>query len=164
MKQLILLFLLMCSFVTLSFSQNQAAEQFLNYRLPTNVIPSRYSLSILTDFSDVSFSGNVTIALRVTQPTNLISLNYKEITVDWNGVVLRTSNRAFTLQSLELRPLDEIADLRFTEQLPVDDYLISLSFGAPMRSDLRGLYISSYRYLDGATRLVAPYKAFFITL
>lgn len=157
MLQLKFVLLLVYSFVTLSYSQEQVSDPFQNYRLPKNVIPSRYSLWLLIDLAEVSFSGNVTIAVRVTEPTLLISLNYKEIAVDWNGVDLRTinANRAFTLQNLELRPLDEIAVLRFTEQLPVGDYLISLSFGAPIRSDLRGLYMSSYRYSDGTTRSVA---------
>lgn len=158
MSKLSLLLLLVFSFATLSLGQDQAVDQFQNYRLPTNVIPSRYSLWVLIDLAEVSFSGNVTIAVRVTEPTFLISLNYKDITVDWNGVSLRTSNenRAFTLQSMELRHLDEIADLRFTEQLPVGEYLISLSFGAMMRTDMRGLYTSSYRYSDGTTRSVSP--------
>lgn len=154
MLQLRLLLLFVCSFVTPSFTQDQPVDPFQNYRLPTNVIPSRYSLWLLIDLAEVSFSGNVTIAVRVAEPTFLISLNYKEINVDWSEVILRSSDgsRLFTFQSQELRPLDEIAVIRFTEQLPVGDYLISLSFAAPMRSDLRGLYQSSYRYIDGTTR------------
>lgn len=153
MLQLRLLLLLVCSFVTKSLTQDQPIDPYQNYRLPTNVIPSRYSLWLLIDLAEVSFSGNVTITVRVTEPTFSISLNYKEIDVDWSDVSLRSdTNRLFTFQSLVQRPLDEIADIRFTEQLPVGDYEISLSFAAPMRSDLRGLYQSSYRYADGSTR------------
>lgn len=154
MLQLRLLLLLVCSFVTLSLTQDQAVDPFQNYRLPTNVIPTRYSLWLLIDLAEVSFSGNVTIAVSVTEPTFLISLNYKDLVVDWSEVILRSidGNRQFTFQSQVSRIVDEIADIRFTEQIPVGEYLISLSFAAPMRSDLRGLYRSSYRYVDGTTR------------
>lgn len=154
MLQLRLLLLLVCSLVNLSLAQDLPVDPFQNYRLPKNVIPSRYSLWLLIDLEEVSFSGNVSIALSVIEPTFVISLNYKEIDVDWSEAILSSSdgNRLFTFQSQQLRPLDEIADIRFTEQLPVGDYLISLSFAAPMRSDLRGLYQSSYRYVDGTTR------------
>lgn len=153
MFQFRLLVLLVCSFVTQSLTQ-ESVDPFQNYRLPTNVTPSRYSLWLLIDLAEVSFSGNVSIAVSVLEPTFLISLNYKEIDVDWSAVILRSSdgNRLYTYQSEALRPIDEIADIRFTEELPVGDYLISLSFSAPMRSDLRGLYQSSYRYVDGSTR------------
>lgn len=153
-----LLLLFVCSFVNLSISQEQATEQFQNYRLPKNVVPSRYSLSILIDLAELSFSGNVTISVHVSAPTILISLNYKEIAVDWDNVKLCTSNanRSFTFESHELRPVDEIADLRLSEQLPIGDYLIVLSFSATMRSDLHGLYISSYRYIDGTKRYGLP--------
>src|SRR6187551_3807126 len=51
------------------------------YRLPRNVVPSRYSLVLEPDLAAATFTGTVAIELTVTEPTSTLLLNAAELAI-----------------------------------------------------------------------------------
>lgn len=50
-------------------------------RLPTNVVPSHYHLTIRPEISTFTFSGNETVHVQVREPTSKIVLNALDIAI-----------------------------------------------------------------------------------
>src|SRR5262249_45907879 len=76
MRKTILLMLGLCSVG--SFAQ----------RLPTDVVPSHYSLAFTPDLGAAVFAGRETLQVRVVQPTDRITLNAADI--DFKKAVVRS--------------------------------------------------------------------------
>lgn len=125
-------------------------QQELSYRLPTNVRPLKYTLSINVDVENEIFGGNVTINLEVTTSTNTIQLNYKEITVAWSNARLSLDASGQTFQVINQidRPIEQIYELHFQSDLVVGTYTLELQFEGNVRHDLTGLYKSSYIFTN----------------
>lgn len=121
-------------------------QQELSYRLPTNVRPLTYTLSINVDVENEVFGGNVTINLEVTTSTTIIHLNYKEIIVGWSNARLSLDATGQTFQVINQvdRPIEQIYELHFQSDLAVGTYTLELQFEGNIRHDLTGLYKSSY--------------------
>lgn len=125
-------------------------QQELTYRLPTNVRPLTYTLSIHVDVENEVFNGNVTINLDVTESTTSIHLNYKDIIVGWTNARLSfdASAEAFQVTRQIDRPIEQINELHFEPRLEVGTYTLELHFEGNIRHDLTGLYRSSYTFTN----------------
>lgn len=155
-----ILFVLNISYNVLGQS-GDASDPYQEYRLPTSVIPSRYSLWLLIDLDEVQFSGNVTITMDILQPTSQITLNNKDINVDWMAAsVMDSTNKVYSVSTYSHFSNYEFTVLRFGETLAVGEYRIFVSFDSAIRSDLRGLYRSSY-VRDGQRMYVLYSVCFF---
>ena len=81
------------------------------WKLPTNVRPTLYTLTLEPDLDDFTFAGSETIALEVDEPTSEIKMNSSEIAV-------RSANLTLP-DGFTPRPLDgEVEDF---SRLPVRD-------------------------------------------
>lgn len=125
-----------------------SAEDDINYltHLSRNILPQKYALSILVDLDAIVFSGNVTTNLQILEPTITFKLHSKDLTVLWEELQLRDgNNKEYKVDTYYIDDYQETVQLNFTETLPVGEYLMSISFSAAIRSDLTGLYRSSYK-------------------
>lgn len=114
-----------------------------NDRLPTNVRPQLYALSLVINDERSIFMGNVSIELRVLSVTDKIRLHAKGISVNWRDAFLRNNaNQAFALSNMT-QGKNDIFELKFNESLAIGDYQLQLSFFNQIRSKLEGLYIYS---------------------
>src|SRR3954452_9498719 len=52
------------------------------YRLPRNVVPSRYSLVLEPDLAEATFTGTVAVELTVTETTSTMLLNAAELKIN----------------------------------------------------------------------------------
>lgn len=133
---------------------NEDPDPFRNYRLPSTIVPSRYSLWLLIDLDQVLFNGSVTITMDISEPTRDVTLNNKDIQVDWlSANMLDSTNQIYAVSTFTRYDDYEFTVLRFVETLPVGEYRITISFSGNIRSDLRGLYRSSY-IRDGKTMYI----------
>lgn len=133
------------SFLLLFITFCAQSSNSQSYRLPTDVIPVTYDLWIKINLDTFRFDGNVTIRIKVLSETNTISLNAAEIDVPWENAELSTTPTVSPNGYTE-KITEEIVELQFANTIPVGEYDLNLSFEADIRSDLKGLYRSSYGY------------------
>lgn len=115
-------------------------------RLPTDVAPELYDLWIRVNLNSFKFDGTVIITIDVINATQTITLNAKDILVEWNKVVLRQAQNVIAVEKTYFDNDNEIAVLMFMNVIPMGKYELELQFSGDIRSDLKGLYKSSYDY------------------
>ena len=123
------------------------------YRLPRHVVPSRYDLRLEPDLATLTFRGEETVALTVTEPTAEIVLNAVELAIS-EAVV--ENDRGDALRGTAI--LDEAAErcrITFPSPLAPGACRLRLAFTGTLNDKLRGFYRSSYKDADGAAHLLA---------
>lgn len=115
-------------------------------RLPTDVAPELYDLWIRVNLNSFKFDGTVIITIDVINATKTITLNAKDILVEWNKVVLRQAQNVIAVEKHYFDNDNEIGVLTFMNVIPMGKYELELQFSGDIRSDLKGLYKSSYDY------------------
>ncbi|OSX66267.1 hypothetical protein POSPLADRAFT_1043724 [Postia placenta MAD-698-R-SB12] len=116
------------------------------HRLPTNVKPVHYDLTVKTDLLKWSFEGLVRVQLQVIQETSQIVLNSREIQLENITIVSSTSDT-----DTEQRPSSVVLDAaleRATFEFPVplpanSTAVLSIHFSAPLTDSLAGYYRSA---------------------
>lgn len=114
-------------------------------QLSRTVLPQKYALSIIIDLDAVVFSGNVTIALKVLESQKSFTLHSKDLNVDWYIQLKDGNEREYKVESFDFNDYQETVRLNFTDVLEPGDYTMSIAFSGVIRSDLKGLYRSSYQ-------------------
>lgn len=120
-----------------------------SFRLPDNTRPELYELRFTPRFDGLNstFGGAANITISVVAATKVITLNAKDLNV--TGVRLTDVSNA---EPRELR-VSEIKHQAHNEQLEIHlrtnvpkgkTVLVGLSFEARLRTDMTGLYLSSY--------------------
>ena len=122
-----------------------------DFRLPTNVKPSAYSVSLKPDIENGTFEGNVVINVDVKNPTRIIELNAKDLVV--SRAVLTTDSGACEAKT-ELIPKTERLVLTFATPVPTGKGTIALDFTGVLNDQMTGFYRSSYS-ANGEKRLMA---------
>ncbi|XP_041970737.1 membrane alanyl aminopeptidase-like [Aricia agestis] len=127
-----------------------------DYRLPTTTSPVHYTVLWAVDIQQLTFSGTVDIDLVATQA------NVNEIVIHSASYLNRTSTvltlgaTAIPVTVVEQPELDFIriqlsaGTLQFNPATPVV-YKLSISFAAPLRTNMYGIYQSWYRNNSTAT-------------
>ena len=59
-----------------------AADKASEYRLPSNVVPERYEISLTPDLRAFIFAGEETVSVRVVSATAEVVLNALELEID----------------------------------------------------------------------------------
>ncbi|MGK2949968.1 MAG: M1 family metallopeptidase [Acidimicrobiales bacterium] len=122
------------------------------HRLPREVIPRRYDLTLTPDLAEATFAGEVHIAVHVVEPTATVVLNAIELEVDeaWITVGDRRLEASVALDEEAER-----ASLTFPEELPAGEALVSLRFRGMLNDKLRGFYRSTFTDDAGNERIIA---------
>ncbi len=117
------------------------------YRLPREVLPSRYDIVIEPDLDEARFVGEVVITATVQAPVDSVVLNAADLdcaeaTLQQNGLAV-AAEATFDAETerMTLRPSDG-------RQLEPGDVQISCSFAGELNDQLRGFYRSTF--VDGA--------------
>ena len=123
------------------------------WKLPTNVRPTNYRLSLAPDLDTFTFKGSETIDIQVSEPTSSIVLNSAEIEIQSADVTLPdgSTHDAATM-------FDEDKDtvtLALDAEIPAGSASLDLEFTGELNDKLRGFYRSSYTDQDGSQRWMA---------
>ena len=118
-------------------SQSAAAQ-----RLPTNVVPQRYTLKLTPDIQNATFTGEETIDVTLKRPSNTITLNSAEI--KFQSVEISTgATRMKATVSLD-QPKQQ-ATFTFPDQLPAGQATLHIQYSGILNNELRGFYLSKTR-------------------
>lgn len=122
----------------------QIIEQ-LGWRLSRYIIPKQYNLYLYPDLKTKTFSGNVTINLQITKPTNFIAIHSKELTITNTSVTqpANDNNNIKIVQTFEC-PNYEYWVIELAKPLEVADYNLALTFNGSLINRIVGFYQSSY--------------------
>jgi puromycin-sensitive aminopeptidase len=129
-------------------------------RLPVTTRPRRYELLIAPDLDASAFSGEVVIALELTEPTDTIVLNAKGL--DVTLVELAQGGQPVTA---DLKVQADVERLVITTEQPLaaGDAVLELRFDGEISQGLLGFYRSTYiddagaRQVLAATQFEAPH-------
>ncbi|MCX8071892.1 MAG: M1 family metallopeptidase [Candidatus Binatia bacterium] len=111
-----------------------------NFRLPRNVWPRRYGLSIVADLQRWQFQGNVQIDVQVSEPCTRVYLHAVDLQIEavqafWGGTWHSASR-------VEADADAEVIAIDFVEPLPVGSPRLDLAFRGEILARLRGFYRS----------------------
>ncbi|KAH8983497.1 leucyl aminopeptidase [Lactarius akahatsu] len=117
-----------------------------HYRLPTDVRPRHYDLTIRTDLEKEIFTGFVKIDLDIVKATKVIIFNATA------ELLLGPATLALTPSSTHLAPTEtkfdastQRASLTFAEELPAGtNATLRLGFGSKLTDSLTGYYKSTW--------------------
>lgn len=141
---------------TYSTSITQWLQAYDNskYRLPTNIIPQRYTISVAPDLETGKFTvdGKVTIEANVIEPTSQIILHSSEITHDTVKVKANLRN----LEKLKYKSINryDLLVIYLGEEVNVGTKLtIEIKYTSNLNpTELHGFYKSSYVDENGKPR------------
>lgn len=122
-------------------------------RLPKNVLPIHYDLSIHPNLTTLDFTGVARIQLDVLEDTKTIVLHSKQMQV----------SNAFLLGPDGVKPLEVLEYPSFHQLALISDmiltkgrkYEVHLDFAANLSDSFHGFYKSTYRTSSGEVRVMA---------
>jgi puromycin-sensitive aminopeptidase len=121
--------------LALAFGSAASAE-----RLPGDVVPVHYEISLSPDLGDGSLAGSERISVQVVRPTTAVVLNSVDFALQHASIRSAGVTRPATVV---LDAASETATLRLDAVLPPGEATIALDFSGRLRTDLRGLYVST---------------------
>ncbi len=123
------------------------------YRLPRDVVPTRYDLRLEPDLAASTFAGEETITVTVREPTDELVLNAAELEI--TAAAIENQAAVSHRGTIELVEALERCRLRFPNPLSPGTWRLRLSFKGRLNEKLRGFYRSTYQDGTGATQALA---------
>ena len=123
------------------------------WKLPTNVRPTNYTLTLEPDLDSFTFRGSETIDIEVSEPTTSIVLNSAEIEIQSASVTLPDGSTQDTTASFDEE--NETVTLALDSEVPAGSAQLDIEFTGELNDKLRGFYRSSYTDTDGNQRWLA---------
>lgn len=117
------------------------AQTVDRFKLNGHSRPVHYDLEMRIDVDEQLFSGLVMITIEVVEPTRVIELYYKDMTI--SSVKLLLNGIEMTIESQTYSEETEILRLEYPDTLE-GPYKLLLEFNSKIRTDLKGLYMSTY--------------------
>ena len=113
----------------------------LAQRLPGGATPEHYTLSFNINFSNNTFEGDETIALKLAKPSKTITLNAVEI--DFHEVTITAGGRTQTA-TVSSDEKNEMATFTVADEIPAGAATVHIKYVGHLNDKLRGLYLSTY--------------------
>ncbi len=110
-------------------------------RLPGGASPDHYSLAININFPTNSFEGDETIDLKLSKPSNTITLNAVEI--DFHDVTVTAGGQTQTAK-VSSDEKNEMATFTVDKELPAGAAMVHITYTGHLNDKLRGFYLSTY--------------------
>lgn len=122
--------------------------QNLSFRLPKEIRPIYYDLLLQPNLNEKTFSGNVSIRLKILKPISYIPIHSKKLNITKTSFHKILDNNGKTtpvdiLQTFEYTP-HEYWVTEFDKDLDIGDYSLNLSFNGSLINRIVGFYQSSY--------------------
>lgn len=125
-------------------------------RLPTNVIPTHYTLKLEPDLKTATFTGTEKIDVNIQQATNSITLNAAEI--KFQSVVIFPNGPRQT-GTVSLDPDKQQATFTFPNTIAAGSAVIEIHYSGILNNELRGFYLSKAAHRNYAVTQFEPTDA-----
>lgn len=124
-------------------------------RLPLNVLPTNYAVTLRPDLTNFTFDGQVVVDVDIKQETTTILLNSAELKFDRATLTFNNTNRSLTSSNVTLNADSEVATIEFPEALNVGQAKLCINYTGILNENLKGFYKSKYVHPSGETRYAA---------
>ena len=124
------------------------------YRLPPNVRPTAYRLTLTPDLENFTFTGQVSIDLQIFEDTGRVLLNAAELQITAASVT-DAYGGPMPASGILLDEKRERASITFPREIATGRATLSMEFSGILNDQLRGFYRCRYTDADGAERNMA---------
>ncbi|KAK9505908.1 hypothetical protein O3M35_009875 [Rhynocoris fuscipes] len=125
--------------------------------LPKDVFPTNYNLSIFPRMKEGTFSGNITIALKLTEPRKFILLHQYELNI--TKTLLKTNDgKEINIKNTFLYEKNQFWVIVLENEITSGEYELDLKFNGSLVNKIVGFYRSTYKNKDGSLRYLATTK------
>ena len=126
-------------------NQDQFQSRVLDdpYRLPRDIVPTRYDLRLEPDLTNATFLGLATITLTVVQSTTVIVLNALELVID--SAVAEDSQGHRERATIDMDESLQRCRLTVPRPMAPGEWRLHLAFRGTLNDTLRGFYRSTYK-------------------
>lgn len=119
----------------------------LHFRLPREIRPTLYELLLNPDLNANTFSGNVSIHLKVDKPMSFIAVHSNKLSI--TSTLLEQLHEGNTRKNVTVAnvfafPKYEYWVTEVEEPLPIGRYVLRLAFNGSLTDRIVGFYGSSY--------------------
>mmetsp|Transcript_7528 Transcript_7528/g.7752 ORF Transcript_7528/g.7752 Transcript_7528/m.7752 type:complete len:879 (+) Transcript_7528:105-2741(+) len=122
--------------------------------LPLCVSPRHYAIQLTPDLERLEFDGSESIDIAVLSATKEIKLHTKEIHIS-DASFKGTDNEIKPVVQISYNLKDTTVTLEFSDNLPLGDGVLSVSFRGVLNGDMAGFYKSNYTGADGTKKVMA---------
>lgn len=126
-------------------------ETSAQYRLPEEIVPISYDLSIYTHPSDADYNGHVRIIVQVLGQIDFIVLHTDTLTVQTNASLSDKSGHSIPILKYVYNEETQMLTIKFERALEPEEYTLVVSFNGYIANDVFGFYASLYE-VDGKLR------------
>lgn len=123
------------------------------YRLPRDVEPLRYDLTLTPDLDNASFTGEERVTLTIKSPVESVKLNAAELEILSAELVKDDGDRITA--SVTLDEEAEVATLNLPRAVEPGEWMLHATFKGVLNDKLRGFYRSTFVDESGAERVIA---------
>lgn len=126
-------------------------EEF--HRLPLNIEPINYVLTLKPNLNDFVFGGEVEIEIKIKTETNQILLN--SIELEFDKATLDYKLYKIDSESIKFCEKSEVATINFKETLEPGIAILIIKFTGILNEKLKGFYRSVYQLPSGEQKYAA---------
>ncbi len=125
-----------------------------DYRLPGDILPIRYSITLEPDLKKFTFWGEETIEIEIKKQTRSILLNSEDL--DILSAEIRFENKKPALPGkIKVDEPNETVRIKFDQYLETGPAKLNIKFTGILNDQLRGFYRSRYTNPEGETCYLA---------
>ncbi|EFX80575.1 endoplasmic reticulum aminopeptidase 1-like isoform X2 [Daphnia pulex] len=121
-------------------------------RLPDSIVPLRYSVVLHPNLTTLFLRGQMEVVFAVQKETNFIVFHGKDVTLTVVMVKDKNMREILTTRTLYYPYHQQIYIELKNYLLPGNNYSLALRYEGMVRTDLEGLYLSSYKAPSGMKR------------
>jgi puromycin-sensitive aminopeptidase len=129
------------------------ATEAAAYRLPKEVVPRRYDLTLTPDIGNARFEGEETVTIEVREPVRTITINAAELEIQ-SAELAQDGGRKIAA-TVALQEETQRAVLSLPQEIAAGTWTLRLRFTGVLNDKLRGFYRSTYRNESGQERALA---------
>lgn len=126
-------------------------ETSARYRLPEEIVPISYDLSIYTHPSDADYSGHVRIIVQVLRQIDFIVLHTDTLTIQTNASLSDKLGHSIPILKYVYDEETQMLTIKLGRALEPEKYTLEVSFNGYIANGVFGFYASLYE-VDGKLR------------
>jgi aminopeptidase N len=130
-----------------------AVRALERHTLPSDVTPTHYDVHIVPDPTALTFSGDVTVAIDVHEPTDRITLNAAELTIDSAAVDGRPVTGGITIDKSA-----ETISIRTPSPLSPGRHSLALAWRGTINRSTSAFFAVDYEQSAGVTKRIVATK------